>query len=189
MATVSLTAGVEAMASALPALWSYRVPAALPLLLIIILLNLCGLRETGTLMAVPAYLFVVTYLMVLAYGVVRLLVDGPGSLVSVAPPAAAPLTALLALRTFPAGCTALTGIEAISEGGSQSWRKLPWPGGRGTGRRLAARTGRGLTPVDAACQKRLNPSLASIGLRLRPIAGKRDLREKKAWNQSGCGIC
>jgi amino acid transporter len=115
-AAVSLTAGVEAMASAMPALWSCRVPAALVLLLIITLLNLRGLRETGTLMAVPVYLFLVTYLIMLAYGVVRLLVDGPGSLVSVAPPAAAPLTAFLALRTFSAGCTALTGIEAISNG-------------------------------------------------------------------------
>ena len=89
---------------------------ALALLLIITLLNLRGLRETGTLMAVPVYLFVVSYLIMLAYGAVRLLVDGPGSLAAVAPPAAAPLTALLVLRTFSAGCTALTGIEAISNG-------------------------------------------------------------------------
>jgi amino acid transporter len=115
-AAVSLTAGVEAMASAVPALWSYRVPAALALLFIITLLNLRGLRETGTLMAVPVYLFLVTYLIMLAYGVVRLLVDGPGSLPAVAPPATAPLTAVLVLRTFSAGCTALTGIEAISNG-------------------------------------------------------------------------
>jgi amino acid transporter len=115
-AAVSLTAGVAALASAFPALWPYRVVLALALLLIITLLNLRGLRETGTLMAVPVYLFVVTYLIMLAYGVVRLVVDGPGSLVSVAPPATVPLTAFLALRTFSAGCTALTGIEAISNG-------------------------------------------------------------------------
>jgi amino acid transporter len=115
-AAVSLTAGVEAMASAVPALWSHRVPAALVLLLIITLLNLRGLRETGTLMAVPVYLFVVTYLIMLAYGAIRLLVDGPGSLAAVAPPAAVPFSALLVLRTFSAGCTALTGIEAISNG-------------------------------------------------------------------------
>jgi len=115
-AAVSLTAGVEAMASAFPALWDYRVPAALLLLLIITLLNLRGLREAGTLMAVPVYLFLVTYLLMLVYGAIRLLVDGPGSLAAVAPPPVAPLTALLVLRTFSAGCTALTGIEAISNG-------------------------------------------------------------------------
>jgi amino acid transporter len=115
-AAVSLTAGVAALASAFPALWPYRVILALALLLVITLLNLRGLRETGTLMAVPIYLFVVTYLLMLAYGAIRLLVDGSGSLAAVAPPAAAPLTTFLVLRTFSAGCTALTGIEAISNG-------------------------------------------------------------------------
>lgn len=115
-AAVSLTAGVEAMASAWPALWPYRVPAALAILLIITLLNLRGLRETGGLMAVPVYLFVGSYLLMLAYGGFRLLVDGPASLTVVAPPATVPMTALLILRTFSAGCTALTGIEAISNG-------------------------------------------------------------------------
>ena len=115
-AAVSLTAGVAALASAFPVLWPYRVILALVLLLIITLLNLRGLRETGTLMAVPVYLFVVSYLLMLAYGGVRLLVGGPGSLAMTAPPATAPLTLLLVLRTFSAGCTALTGIEAISNG-------------------------------------------------------------------------
>jgi amino acid transporter len=115
-AAVSLTAGVEALASAVPVLWSYRVPAALVILFIVTLLNLRGLRETGTLMAVPVYLFLVSYLLTLAYGGIRLLLDGPGSLAAVAPPPTAPLTAFLMLRTFSAGCTALTGIEAISNG-------------------------------------------------------------------------
>jgi amino acid transporter len=115
-AAVSLTAGVEAMASAFPALWSYRVPAALVLLLVITLLNLRGLRETGTLMAVPVYLFVATYLLMLAYGVIRLLVNGPGSYPVAAPRPAEPVTGWLVLTTFSAGCTALTGIEAISNG-------------------------------------------------------------------------
>jgi len=115
-AAVSLTAGIEALASAVPILWSYRVPAALGLLFIVMLLNLRGLRETGTLMALPVYFFVVTYLLMLAYGGIRLLIDGPGSVAAVAPPAVAPLTTMLVLRTFSAGCTALTGIEAISNG-------------------------------------------------------------------------
>jgi amino acid transporter len=115
-AAVSLTAGIEALASAVPVLWSYRVPAALALLVIVMLLNLRGQRETGTMMAMPVYFFVGTYLLMLAYGGVCLLIDGPGAVAAVAPPATAPLTAMLVLRTFSAGCTALTGIEAISNG-------------------------------------------------------------------------
>jgi amino acid transporter len=115
-AAVSLTAGVAAIASAFPALWPHRILLALLLLLIITLANLRGLRETGTLMAVPVYLFLFTYLPMLTYGAVRLLLNGPGSLAAVAPPPSQPLTAFLVLRTFSAGCTALTGIEAISNG-------------------------------------------------------------------------
>ncbi len=115
-AAVSLTAGVEALASSFPALWSHRVTVSLGLLAIITLLNLRGLRETGTLMAVPVYLFLAVYFSLLAYGLVRLWLDGAGSLGAVAPPPSEPLTVLLALHTFSAGCTALTGIEAISNG-------------------------------------------------------------------------
>jgi amino acid transporter len=115
-AAVSLTAGVEALASAFPELWPYRVTLSLLLLVVITLLNLRGLRETGTLMSIPVYLFLALYLPLLAYGLVRLGTDGPASLVVVAPPPSEPLTALLVLRTFSAGCTALTGIEAISNG-------------------------------------------------------------------------
>jgi amino acid transporter len=115
-AAVSLTAAVAAIASAFPELWPHRVTAALLLLLLITLLNLRGLRETGTLMAFPVYLFVFAYLPMLGYGVVRALTEGPGSLTSVAPAATQPLTTFLLLRTFSAGCTALTGIEAISNG-------------------------------------------------------------------------
>jgi len=115
-AAVSLTAGVAAIASAFPVLWPHRVPLALLLLLIITLANLRGLRETGTLMAIPVYLFLFTYLPMLGYGVVRAVMGGPGSLITAAPPPTEPLTVFLALRAFSAGCTALTGIEAISNG-------------------------------------------------------------------------
>ena len=115
-AAVSLTAGVEALASSFPALWTHRVTVALGLLAVITLLNLRGLRETGTLMVVPVYLFLVVYFLLLAYGLVRLWLEGAGSLGAVASPPSEPLTVLLVLHTFSAGCTALTGIEAISNG-------------------------------------------------------------------------
>ncbi|MBU2609867.1 MAG: APC family permease [Chloroflexi bacterium] len=113
---VSVTAGVAAIASAFPVLWSYRVALSLGLLFVITIINLRGLRETGSLMAIPVYLFLFTYIPMLAYGVIRAVIDGPGTLVAVAPPPTAPLTLFLLLHTFSTGCTALTGIEAISNG-------------------------------------------------------------------------
>lgn len=115
-AAVSLTAGVAAIASAFPILWPYRVELSLLLLLAITVINLRGLRETGTLMAIPVYLFLFTYIPMLAYGAVRAFIEGPGSLALAAPPAVQPLTAFLVLHAFSTGCTALTGVEAISNG-------------------------------------------------------------------------
>ncbi len=115
-AAVSLTAAVAAVASAFPALWPYRVPLALVFLALITLANLRGIQESGTLMAVPVYIFVVTYLGMLVYGALRLLIEGPGAPVIAAPPPIAPLSLALILNAFASGCTALTGIEAISNG-------------------------------------------------------------------------
>ena len=115
-AAVSLTAGVAAIASAFPALWPYRITLALMLLAIITIINLRGLRETGIVMAVPVYLFLITYLSMLAYGAVRLWIDGPTPLKIITPQAVEPVTMLLVLHAFATGCTALTGIEAISNG-------------------------------------------------------------------------
>jgi amino acid transporter len=115
-AAVSLTAGVAALASAFPNLWPHRVPIALFMLLVITLVNLRGLQESGTFMAFPVYLFLGTYLSMLVYGLIRLAIDGPTPLAAVAPPAVQPLTLFLLLHTFSTGSTALTGVEAISNG-------------------------------------------------------------------------
>jgi amino acid transporter len=115
-AAVSLTAGIDALASAFPVLWAYRVPLALVPLALITLVNMRGLRETGTAMAIPVYLFLVSYFAMLGIGLFVLLRDGPGNLAISAPPATAPLTLFLLLHAFATGCTALTGIEAISNG-------------------------------------------------------------------------
>ncbi|TAK10905.1 MAG: APC family permease [Anaerolineae bacterium] len=112
-AAVSLTAGVDAIISAFPSLLPYRVTISLAILGIITILNLRGLRETGVVMAVPVYLFLFTYLGMLGYGLVRALIDGPGDFIA-APSPVEPLTILLILHAFSSGCTALTGIEAIS---------------------------------------------------------------------------
>ena len=115
-AAVSLTAGVEAIASAFPSLWLHRVALALLFLAIMTIANLRGLRETGTLMSVPVYLFLFVYLPMLAYGLFILLRDG-AAVMEISPSMVTqPVTLFLVLHTFSAGCTALTGIEAISNG-------------------------------------------------------------------------
>lgn len=115
-AAVSLTAGLDAIASAFPALYQYRVILALGLLLVITLANLRGLRETGTLMSIPVYLFLISYLPMLLAGGIKLMLEGPNSLAQVAPAPTTGLTTFLILHAFATGCTALTGIEAISNG-------------------------------------------------------------------------
>lgn len=135
-AAVSLTAGVEAIASAFPILWPHRVTFALILLGLITLANLRGLRETGTLMSIPVYLFLLTYLPMLAYGLVQLLRGDMAAATPPPPPATQPLALFLVLRAFATGCTALTGIEAISNG-VPSFRP---PEARNAGRTLIVMT-------------------------------------------------
>ena len=115
-AAVSLTAGVAAIASAYPILWPHRVGIAMLLLVVITLINLRGLQESGMAMAIPVYLFLFTYLGMLAYGAVRLFLDGPTPLAQPAVTTLEPLTLFLVLHAFSTGSTALTGVEAISNG-------------------------------------------------------------------------
>jgi amino acid transporter len=114
---VSIGAGVVAVTSAFPALAAVRVELCLVLIALIAWGNLRGVRESGTLFAIPTYAFVVAFLSMLVTGFLRL---GPGSLVTAAPVLsqtnAHSLTVLLILRAFSSGCTALTGVEAISNG-------------------------------------------------------------------------
>jgi amino acid transporter len=69
-AAVSITAGAAAITSAIPELWPHRVALSLAFLLLITLINLRGARESGTLMAIPVYLFLFAYLTMLAYGLI-----------------------------------------------------------------------------------------------------------------------
>ncbi len=115
-AAVSITAGVEAIASAFPILWPNRVWIALLLLLVMTIANLRGLQETGTLMSFPVYLFLFSYIPMLLYGFYRLFQTGPQPLIEIHPISTTPITLFLILHAFSTGCTALTGIEAISNG-------------------------------------------------------------------------
>jgi amino acid transporter len=117
---VSVTAGVAAITSAFPTLLPFRVGLCLLTILLIAWANLRGVRESGTLFAVPTYGFVVILLALIAVGAARLAVGTitpiPAQPAQVAGAGAQSLALFLILRAFASGCTALTGIEAISNG-------------------------------------------------------------------------
>jgi amino acid transporter len=117
---VSITAGVMAVTSAAPGLFPLRIELCLLAIALITWGNLRGVRESGTLFAVPTYAFIGLFLTLLAVGLGRL---WTGSLSPIAPPAlladtvgTTPLTVFLLLRAFASGCAAMTGTEAISNG-------------------------------------------------------------------------
>ena len=115
---VSIAAGVAAITSAFPHLHVNRVELTLAFVLVLMLGNLRGIRESGRIFAVPTYFFVVTILWLVIAGVWRLATGAVAPLHAAAPvqPAAAPLTLLLLLTAFSNGCTAMTGVEAVSNG-------------------------------------------------------------------------
>lgn len=115
---VSVTAGVAAITSAFPSLYPYRILLCLFFVALIMTLNLRGVRESGTIFAIPTYLFLAIMLSMLAVGLGRWFAAGmpPAQPPRVEYPAIQGLTLFLILRAFSSGCAALTGIEAISDG-------------------------------------------------------------------------
>jgi len=114
---VSVTAGVDAVTSALPALFPYRVWLCLAAIVLITIANLRGVRESGNIFAAPTYLFVLSTLAMIAWGLVGTALgrmkEAPWE---PHPPGLEGIGLFLLLRAFAAGCTALTGVEAVSDG-------------------------------------------------------------------------
>ena len=119
-AAVGISAGVGALVSAVPSLLPHTVSLCVGILILITILNLRGVREAGTAFAVPTYLFVGTLLITIGAGVLRVLLSGghPTPVVPLPPPphATEAVTYWLLLKVFASGCTALTGVEAVSNG-------------------------------------------------------------------------
>jgi amino acid transporter len=115
---VSISAGVAALTSAFHALYPYRVLIGLFLIAVITILNLRGVRESGTIFSIPTYFFVTMTLGMLGVGLYRWVAAGmpPAAPPRIDYPATHPLTLFLILRAFSSGCAALTGVEAISNG-------------------------------------------------------------------------
>jgi amino acid transporter len=117
---VGISAGVGALISAIPQLQPYTLELCLAVLGLITVVNLRGTLEAGLVFSVPTYLFVASMGGLLLFGVAKAVLGG-GSPAPVAPPpplhaAAEGVTLWLLLRAFASGCTAMTGIEAVSNG-------------------------------------------------------------------------
>ncbi|MGI8657669.1 MAG: amino acid permease [Candidatus Limnocylindria bacterium] len=128
---VSVSAGVAALTSIVPEIYPERVLIGVGMVAILMLGNLRGIRESGTIFMVPTYAYIVIMLGILGYGVVRTLI---GDIPDYVAPAAwagveqggQALGLFLILRAFSQGAVALTGVEAVSDGvpafKSPEWR-------------------------------------------------------------------
>jgi len=115
---VSTAAGVAAVTSAIPDLHDLKIELAIFFVAVLTVGNLRGVRESGTIFAIPTYFFIFVFAGMIGYGLIRAFVLGDTLTAAhdVAPEATQSLTALLLLRAFASGASALTGIEAIANG-------------------------------------------------------------------------
>jgi amino acid transporter len=132
---VGISAGIGALVSALPRLQPHTLALCLGVLAILTVVNLRGVKEAGTAFVAPTYLFVGTLALVIVIGLYKVVASG-GHPVAVVAPATGPAALQVAgiwilLKAFAAGCTALTGVEAVSNG-VQAFRKPVVEGARAT---------------------------------------------------------
>ncbi|HEX2863166.1 MAG TPA: APC family permease [Deinococcales bacterium] len=116
--SVSVAAGISAIISAAPGLAPYRVELNVLAIVLVAVMNLRGIRESGSVFAIPPYVFIGSLLLMIVVGAIQIVLHGiPPAPVQVQHLAASsPLTLFLVLRAFAGGCTALTGVEAVSNG-------------------------------------------------------------------------
>jgi amino acid transporter len=118
---VGISAGVGALVSAMPRLQPHTVGICLGILVLITIVNLRGVREAGVFFMIPTYLFVGTLLAAIAMGTLKTVLAGGHPVPVEAPPtlgstAAAAASVWILLQVFSNGCTAMTGVEAVSNG-------------------------------------------------------------------------
>ncbi len=121
---VSISSGIENLGSAIPFVVENKVACAIGVIVLLTLMNLRGVRESGTLFAIPTYVFVAGVFLMIAWGAFRGVVLGDDMRAPTAdfeikpehPGLAGFALVFLLLRAFSSGCAALTGVEAISNG-------------------------------------------------------------------------
>jgi amino acid transporter len=114
--TVSVSAGTAALTSAIPVLKDHTVLLCLIFMFLIMLVNLRGVKESGNLFMIPTYAFIVSICLLVGVGVYQQITGHIPTETMANIPAKEPLTMFFLLRAFSAGCSALTGVEAISDG-------------------------------------------------------------------------
>ena len=120
--SVSISSGVAQLISAFPALESFKVIIAIAFVLLIMMVNLRGVKESGITFAIPTYFFLIMMYINVIIGFIRLIagtlgmVDSPPMDVLLAETTLQPITLFLILKAFASGTTAVTGVEAISDG-------------------------------------------------------------------------
>ncbi|MBU3181286.1 APC family permease [Clostridium psychrophilum] len=114
---VSISAGTAAITSAMPSLLNHKVAIALIMLLLLTIGNLRGVKESSKLFGVPTYLFIVSCVVLILTGIIRHFIFGysPVPMYQI-PKQIGDITLFLFLRAFASGCTALSGVEAVSNG-------------------------------------------------------------------------
>ncbi len=119
-AAVGISAGVGALISAVPGMQPHVLSLCLGILAVLTLVNLRGVRDTGLVILLPTYLFIGSLLLMIGLGVFHTIASGghPHAVVAPAklPGTTAALSFWLLLRVFSSGCTAMTGVEAVSNG-------------------------------------------------------------------------
>jgi amino acid transporter len=119
-AAVGISSGVGALISAVPKLQPHTLGLCLLILFLLSIVNMRGVRDTGVVFMIPTYLFVGCLLIVILLGIFHFLVTGghpvPVMPVPKLPPATAALSLWLLAKVFASGCTAMTGVEAVSNG-------------------------------------------------------------------------
>jgi len=119
-AAVGISAGVGALISAAPGLQPYTMQLCLAVLLILTIVNMRGVHDTGVVFMIPTYLFTGTLLIVIGVGAWQVLHTGghphPVTPLPAIPAATALFSWWLILKVFSSGCTAMTGVEAVSNG-------------------------------------------------------------------------
>ncbi|MBJ7297365.1 MAG: APC family permease [Dolichospermum sp.] len=113
--TVSISAGTAALTSAIPALQSHTVLLCLIFIFLIMLANLRGVKESGQIFMVPTYAFIVSIFLLIGIGLFKYS-TGQVAVEYPSLPVTEGISVFFILRAFSAGCTALTGVEAISDG-------------------------------------------------------------------------
>jgi amino acid transporter len=119
-AAVGISAGVGALVSAFPRLQPHTLALCVAILLTLTLVNMRGIKDTGFAFLIPTYLFVGTLLLVIAIGTLRAIAAHGHPMAIVAPPRLPVSGSMLSLwvlaKVFASGCTAMTGVEAVSNG-------------------------------------------------------------------------